>query len=372
MTNGEVVVAGLDAAAGVVRVQRIDANDRVVADRAVLTNVAGSTDAEIKVSANPTEGVAVTWRGLRAGKLVRQLVVLGPDLAPRGEPTDVSAASCATTDAVWLSDGKAAIARSWKGATRKVELPKEEDSSLLCGASHAFALIESEDRTGIVPLSFGDAPRAPLTVLRESEFGDDEQRELAEYTVGEDVGIVRLGMSGTIGVREITKGALGPLRKLKTSIPKDDDVVAVDASPKVLVIVFTQDVSSACPSASGSIVASTKVSALRVDRQTFEESTVEISPGRCEHEVGPFFTGVVGDGVSVAWTERTGGLGRARAPIAGLAHVVLAQAGNATLARIEQAVDALVDAGCDGTRCYAAALVPGDAGAASSVRVLRY
>ena len=146
----------------------------------------------------------------------------------------------------------------------------------------------------------------------------------------------------------------------------------MDASPKLLVIVYTED---ATPEADAEAPhpaegACTKVAALRVDRQTFEESTVELSPGRCGHEVGPFFTSAVGDAVSVAWPERTGGAGQARAPIVALAHAQVGLGSPPKLARIEQAADALVEAGCDGTSCFAAALVRKDG--ERSVRILRW
>ena len=367
--NGDVVVAGLDVPAKAIRVQRIDAKDVVVTDQVVLTDVAWSTDSDLKLVAHPKDGVAVTWRGLRGGKLVRQLAVLGPDLAPKGEPIEVSSASCATRDAVWSSDGAHAFARAWSGASTKIDLPKDKDASLLCGATRAFAVLDDDGHTSVLPLG-PDASR-PLTVVRESDFGDDEQRELAEYTVGDDVGFVRLGGSGAVAVRDFTGGSLGPLRKLRSAIPKDDDVVAVDASSKLLVVVYTQDASSTCPA--GDNAGATKVTALRVDRTSLEESTVELSPGRCGHEVGPFFTGVLGDDVSVAWAERSGGAGKARAPITALAHATVTTKGAPSPGRIEQPADALVDAGCDGTRCFAVALarrgtpdVPGVA------KVLRY
>ena len=367
--NGDVIVAGLDVAAKAIRVLRIAAKDEVVGDEVALGDVEWSTDSDLKVVAHPKEGAGVTWRGLRGGKLVRELALLGADLAPRGEPTEVSAASCATRDAVWFSDGSHAVARPWSGPPSKIELPKDKDASLLCGTSRAFAVLDDEDRTSI--LALGTDARAAVTVVRESDFGEDEQRELAEYTAGEDVGFVRLGMSGAVAVRELSGGTLGALRKLKTAIPKDDDVVAVDASAKVLAIVYTQDASSACPA--GDSAVATKVTVLRVDRATFEESTVELSAGRCGHEVGPFFTGVLGDGVSVAWAERAGGAGKARAPIAGLAHARLMPSGAASVGRIEQAGDALVDAGCDGTTCHAVVLARRDTpDAPGFAKVLRY
>jgi hypothetical protein len=376
----DVVVAALDVAAKTVRVQRFGPRDDVIAEGIALDDVSWSTDAELKVVAAP-EGVGVTWRGLRSGNLVRQLVILGPDLKRRGAVTDVGAASCATGDALWFSDGARVLARPWKGAEARLDLPKDKDASLLCGRHEAFALIEEEETTSLLRLG-GEAGSA-VTVMRERDFGEDDQRELAPYTVGDDVGFVRLGMSGALALREVTGGTLGPLRKLKTALPKDDDVVAVDASPRVAVIVYTEDVSekqAQTPEQDptlppDALAVCTKVVALRVDRQTFEESTVELSLGRCGYEVGPFFTGVVGEAVEVSWAERSAAASGARSLIVGIAHVLVAPAGTPQLSRIEQPSDALADAGCDASGCRLAALIRregGDAMSPNVVKILRY
>jgi hypothetical protein len=391
--QGDVVVAGLDVAASAIRVQRISAKDEIVADRTVFDGAKWSSESELKM-VPAAGGVAITWRGLRGGKLVRQLLVLGPDLAPKGDPTEVAAASCATRDALWYTDGKRVHARPWVGPTTRSELPKDKDAALVCGAHRAFALLDEDDGTSIVILGNdardggagdggtrdgGAAHAAPTQLLKEAEFGDDDQRERSDYTVGDDVGVVRLGVSGAVTLREVKAGAPGPSHKLKTTIPRDDDVVAVDASPRAVVIVFTEDVGDACPNANdaGSTgAASTRVKALRIDRTTFEESIVELSPGMCGREVGPFFTGALGDTVSVAWVERVPVAGKARAPVAGLAHRVVPAAGPpGELARSDQPADALVDAGCDGARCYAVALARRegmDAMVPGLARVIRY
>lgn len=367
--HGDVVAAGLDVRARAIRVQRISDKDEVLADRTVFEGVAWSSESELKV-VPAAAGAAVTWRGLRNGKLVRQLAVLGPDLAPIGNVVDVAAASCATRDAIWFTDGKRVHMRPWSGAPARFELPKDKDAALVCGSHRAFALLDDEEGTSMV--TFGGAPvekadkaekadktdAGAMPLLKEADFGEDDQRERSEYTVGDDIGVVRLAASGMISVREVRGGAPGPLHKLKTAIGRDDDVVAVDASPRVVVVVFTEDVSDACAKdGSAPTVGSTRVKALRIDRTTFDESVVELSPGMCAREVGPFFTGAQGDGVAVAWVERVPIAGQSRAPIAALAHRLVPAAGPAPeLARIEQPADALVDAGCDSTRCYAVAL----------------
>lgn len=370
--NGEVVVAGLDVPSNAIRVQRFDEKGAVLADRVALDDVKWSTDSDLKVAAGG-DAVAVTWHGLRQNKLVRQLVMLGSDLTRKVDPTEVSSAYCATKDAVWFANDTTATARSWNGERTRFPLPKDKDASLYCSTHRAFGVIEEEDKTSIVPLVAGGAP---VVMVKEGDFGEDDQRELSEYNVGDEIGVVRLGLSGSIVVRETTDGGAGMLRKLKSTIGHDDDVVAVDATSKVVVIVYTEDVSSSCPKqGDNDTPVSTRVQALRVDRATFEESTVELSPGRCGAEIGPFFTGPLGDDVSVAWVERGTGLGKARAPILGLSHASVAHAGTPALAKIEQVADAIADAGCDGARCYAAALVrrdDNDAMTAGYVRVLRW
>lgn len=385
--HGDVVVAALDVAARAIRLQRISDKDEIVVDRTIFDGVAWSSESELKV-APAAAGVAVTWRGLRAGKLVRQLLILGADLAPIGSVHDVSAASCATRDAIWFTDGRRVHTRPWTGRPARFDLPKDKDAALVCGVHRAFALLDEDDGTSLVAfggasLPSGDggadagAPRA-MRLLTESEFGEDDQRERPEYTVGDDVGVVRLGVSGAMALREVHDGIPGSLHKLRTVIPRDDDVVAVDATPRVVVIVFSEDVSDACAKDGGSTatVGSTRVKALRVDRATFEESIVELSPGVCAREVGPFFTGAQGDSVSVAWVERVPIAGKSRAPIAALAHSLVPPSGPAPgLGRVEQAADALVDAACDGTRCYAVALARRagmDAMVPGLAKVIRY
>jgi hypothetical protein len=321
------------------------------------------------------------------------MLVLGPDLAPveKGQPINVAASSCATQDALWFTDGARVHVRPWSGKPQRFELPKDEDASLVCGAHRAFALLDEDEGTSLVLLGGngasgasdggardgGASAKGAIVLLNESDFGEDEQRERSEYTSGDDVGVVRLSVSGAVTLREVRAGSPEPIRRLKTIIPRDDDVVAVDASPRAAVIVFTEDVSDACPKEGPSpTMASTRVKALRIDRATLEESVVDLSPGTCGREIGPFFTSALGDDVSVAWVERVPVAGKPRAPITGLVHRSV-RAGGETgeLARAEQPADALVDAGCDAVRCYAVALArqPGMDGMVPGLaRVIRY
>jgi len=392
--KGEVFVAALDVGAKAIQVQRIGSDDAVSQQRKVLDGVAWSTDSDLRVSVGGGS-VVVVWRGLRGGKLVRQFVVLGTDLAPRAEPTDVAAASCVTRDALWSTDGTHVRHWPWAGKPSHGSFPKDHDAVLVCGATQGFALLDEDRGTSVVALTpspsaaldasarvpdasarAGLVLGAPVPLLTEADFGEDEQRERADFTVGDELGVVRLGASGAIAMRTLVAGAPGPLRKLRTLIPRDDDVVAVDASAKAVVVVFTEDVGEACAS-DGAVVASVKVRALRIDRATLEESTLELSPGACGREVGPFFSGAVGESVSIGWVERVPVTGKARAPVGALRHLRVPASGAvvAQAARIEQNADALVDAGCDAERCYAVALArrPGaDVMVPGFARVLRY
>lgn len=372
-TDGDVLLAGLDVSAKAIRLLRIGRADEIRAQGVVFDDVKWSSDADLKVISAGAGGAAITWRGLRGGKLGRSLVTVGSDLTRKAPPVDVNGPSCATRDAIWFTDGKRAHARAWGGATIDVDLPRDKEASLVCGATRAWAFLDEDDGTAFFPLAALDGGRATtVSLLREADFGDDEQRERSEYTAADDLGVVRLAASGALAFREVKDGAVGPLKRPRSKVPHDDDVVAVDASSKALVVVYTRDASGGCPDGQASM----KVSAVRIDRSSGEESTFELSTGTCDREAGPFFTGAVGDGVSVAWVERIPVAGNPKAPIAALAHAFVPASGVAqTVKRIDVAADALVDAGCDAERCYAAALErwPGTDGMVPGpVKVLRY
>ncbi|MBS2018943.1 MAG: hypothetical protein JST00_39115 [Deltaproteobacteria bacterium] len=385
--NGDVIVAALDVPLKALRVQRIDAKDAIVKERTILEgSIVWSSDAELKM-APAAGGVVITARGLTA-KRSGQLVVLGADLAPKGDVMDVAPSTCATELALWSTDGTHVRARPWTGKPAYGSLPKEKDVAFTCGTHRAFALLDEDNGTSVSVLTAGGADAGvpaeggvqiapPVPLLVDSEFGEDEQRERSDYTVGDDLGVVRLASSGLVAVRELSGATAGPLHKLKTQIPRDDDVVTVDASAKSLVVVYTQDASEGCTGDGGPPMASTKVMALRVDRKTWEETTVELSPGMCGREVGPFFTGAIGDAIRVGWVERAPVRGKSQAPVVALAHRSVPAAGDLAvpLARIDVSADALVDAGCDAERCYAVALArrPGaDVMVPGFARVLRY
>ena len=75
----------------------------------------------------------------------------------------------------------------------------------------------------------------------------------------------------------------------------------------------------------------------------------------------------------VAWAERASRPEKSSAPVTGLAYRALEE--GATTVRIAQTADAIADAGCDESRCYAVALVrePGSDGMKpEAMKILAY
>ncbi len=382
--SSDVVVVGLDVASKAIRLQHVGASGEVKADRTVLEDVAWSSDADLKLFAS-AGGTSLVWRGKHHGKQGRTLVLLGADFTPRAgqKPIEVGAASCATQDAFVHADGKKIAAQLFASgaAAGAVDVPRDREVALACGAHRAFVVLEHDDGAdlGVAETTAGDAGSISLApavatkpLLREGELGD-EARERAEYVVGDELGVVRLSSGGALAWRETKDGKPGRLTKLKTTIPQDDDVVAVDASPRIVTVVYTEETEAGCPAGSSP---KAKVMALRIDRATAADSVVELAAGSCGREIGPFYLAAAGDAVNVAWVERVPTAGKARPPIAALAHALVPVEGTAKgVARIDVEADALADAGCDATQCYAAALVrnPGTDGMVPGpITVLRY
>ncbi len=175
-------------------------------------------------------------------------------------------------------------------------------------------------------------------------------------------------------------------RRLKHALSEDDDIVAVDGDPASTIVVFTREAADAC---AGSESGALTVRALRVDRKTGEESPATLAPAECDGNPGAFWIGAAPGGPVVAWSRR-----RARpppnvAPIDSLVYRVLESDHPSTSesalslrssvrtreGRVAVDADALVDAGCDETGCFAAALVRGpdnDGGRPESIRALVY
>jgi hypothetical protein len=373
------IVAGLVVADGVVRAMGlVDGKPAWATD--VLSGVTWAPDAELHAQATSDGGVALVWRGPRAGKTGRALVLLGPRGELRGDPTEVGAAFCATADGLaWIdtrtSGPTRVLARRLGDAAGRevLTVSADRDPALVCGDHVVVVLGDGDDdltATAFVP---GAAAKPRVVAIRDSDFGDDDEREHDAYTLGDDLGLVRVGSSGAVSLRELPHdGAPTPWRRLKQTIPPDDDIVAVDGDAEATFIVFTHDADDACPGI-GSTAES--VSALRVDRKTGAESLLALAPADCERSPGPFWIAATAPGgTTIAWVERTTKLAPKAAPIGGVALRTLA-AGGTKSRRIELLADAVVDAGCDDRACSIAALVrppEGDGMQPEAVSVFAY
>jgi hypothetical protein len=346
----------------------------------VLASVSWTPDAELHLQ-RAGEGLALLWRGLRGGKSGRTVVLLGPDGKARGEPFAVGAAFCSTEEGgIWVverPDGSSrVVARRWSaGESHDILMVSAEHDppALVCADHTAIVLADGDDGLTAMAVTPGDTavPR-PTLVLRDSDFGDEEERDHEAYSVGDDLGLVRIGAGGSLALREVPRGGVPtPWRRVKRDIPPDDDIVAVDGDEAAVLLVVTHDADVACPGV-GSTAA--VVRALRIDRKTGDERLIDLAPADCAVTPGPFWISHSGEGQVVSWVERRARASADTAPISALAYRVI-RADGVRSGTIDQPADAVAEAGCDGRGCAAAALVRAagaDAMQPSAIRMLRY
>jgi hypothetical protein len=346
-----------------------------------LAPVAWSADAELHLQ-RAGDGLAVLWRGLFRGKSGRTAVLLGPDGSVRGEPFEVGPGFCATSaGAVWVDQAphRAAhvVSRLWSEPAAKdvLVVPADRDPPSIVCAEHAAILLGSDDDDNLTAAHYtpGEAaPAHPVVAIRDADFGDDDERDHDAYSVGDDLGLVRIAGSGAVALREVTRGSPPtPWRRLKRTLPADDDLVAVDGDADDVLIVTTHDSDAACPGVGSTAAA---VRAIRVDRKRGDDTLLELAPADCAVTPGPFWFSSSPAGQIVAWVVRRASGGPDIPPVSGLAYRVVRPEG-VRAGAIDLPADALVDGGCDATGCSVAALVrsPGaDAMQPSSIRVLHY
>jgi hypothetical protein len=371
------VVAGLVAAEGVVRVVALAAG-RPAWTADALRGVAWAPDSELRLQ-GAAAGVAVFWHGLRDGKGSHTMVVLGPHGEGRGDPIEVGTSSCATADGVaWIAPHAhgptRVLARRWAepDVREMVKVPADRDPSLVCGDHQVFVLGDGDDDMTASAFTPGDAAaKLPALVLRTSEFSDDE-REHDPYSVGDDLTIVRVSVSGAVAMRDVRLGGvLTPWRKLRHAVSGDDETVCVDGDRSGTLIVTTHASEDACAGAGST----DGVRAVRVDEKTGEDTVVELSTADCDKAKGPFWVGSVTDGPVVAWVERPAQITpKGAAPIEAVAYRVLRDGGTRE-GRITQAADAVADGGCRDRGCFVAVLerAPGGDGMhPAPIRVFAY
>jgi len=353
-------VAGLVAAAGIVRVQGAPAGAPSWSSDA-LRGVAWVPDAELRMQP-AADGVALMWRGQRDGKNGRTLLVLGPRGEARGNPLEIGAAFCTTLDGIAWIDAHATgptrvRARRWSETSPRemVSVSPDRDPSLVCGDHDVFVLGDGDDdltATAFVP---GDAsPQPPTAAIRDSDFGDDDEREHDAYSIGDDLGLVRIGSSGALAIREVPRGGTPTAwRKLKHAVSGDDDVVAVDGDATAILVVFTHDAADTCPGV-GSTAEGVK--ALRIDRKSGDEALYDLAAPDCDRSRGPFWIAAAPGSPVVAWVERGATLAPGAPPIAGVGFRVMRP--DATAAgRVDLKADVVADAGCNASGCAVAALL---------------
>jgi len=350
------VVAGLVAAKGLLRVVGWPHEGPAWTTDA-LTGVAWTADAELRL--DPAgDGIAVVWHGSFGGRPTHTVVLLGSRGEPRGAPVEVGGSSCATAAGlVWLDaapHGPAhARARTWGDATVHdvAIVPSDRAASVLCGDNDAFLLGDGDDDLTSTTFSPEERQAAPPTVvIRDSDFGDDDERDHRAFTTGDTLGLVRVSGSGAIALRDVSRSGASPWRRLKHKIGPDDDVVAADGDGATTLVVFTHDVDEACEG--GSTAERARV--LRADRAAGQDALFDLARADCRVARGPFWVAGASGGAFVAWVERSGGAGPGSAPIEAIA---FGAAGGASPAgRMDLAADAVVQGGCDGD-CWAAALV---------------
>ncbi len=383
--GGTTVIAGLDAGAGVIRVVGT-ADGQPTWSSVALTDVAWTPDAELSLQA-AHGGIVLVWRGRRGGdasvgpmKTARTLVSLGPHGEVQGTPAEIGPGFCVTDAGVaWIesrgSGDARVMARAWSDAAVKQvgSVAADRAPALACGDRDVVVLGDGDDDVTMGWLTPGEpSVQSSGVAIRDADFGDDEERDHDAYTVGDRLGILRIGSSGALALRDVTRGAApSPWHRLKHTVPADDEVVAVDGNDEATVIVYTEDADDACPGVGSNAEA---VHALRVVRATGAESVFDLAPADCQRAPGPFWIASTPLGQAVGWVERIAKASPATAPIGG-ASIRLLTSGGVQSRHIERASDALVDGGCDVRGCFLAALErPADADGMQpeSVAVLPY
>ncbi len=378
--SGGNVVAGLVAADGVVRVTRVADDGSTVWTTDALPGVSWGMDAELGALAAGNDA-AIVWRGPHDGSSTRALLVLGRDTGElQGPPVDIGSSFCGTSDGfAWLETqpgGRTRVrARRWSEASVSDVggLAPERDASLVCGDHAVLVLGDGEDDLTLTSFLPGDAKVQPSVVaIRDSDFGDDDEREHDAYSVGEDLGLVWVGGSGTLMLRDVPRTGLPTRwRRLKHAVGEDDDVVAVDGDAESTFVVYTHGVDDACPELSST---ATSVRVVVANRAAGTDARFELAAPSCDRSPGPFWIAPAPGGTVVAWVERATRLASDAAPIVGVALRRFSE-GTVRASQIELAADAVVDAGCDERACFLAALLrpqDNDGMAAAPVRLIPY
>jgi hypothetical protein len=357
---GDVIVAGLVVATRSITASRLDASGKASWTHVVVPEVAWSADAELH--AWPVAaGAAIVWRGPAGKKSGHVALVLAPDGHVVDGPMDVGSLVCATGEGLAWSEGgpggttRVRLRSYSPGAHDETGPALSEDFSLTCGDRLAYAVVEGDEAspTRVYAIGGGNGPGA-FASIASSALGRDEERDLFPWVDGDALGLVRIANGGEVQAADVHAAGVSLIHADRARVAPEDDVVGVDADPRQVVLVTTHDATEQCPNGRGGA----SVSALRIPRGGGPGGLAPllIAPSACDRDVGPFWTNTLGGSLVVAWAERASRPEKKKsAPITGIAFRALVEGG--ATGRVEQAADAIADAGCDGVRCYAVALV---------------
>ncbi len=323
----------------------------------VLSGVSVGPNVELKVFP-AADGAVVVYRGVREGRSFTEAVLVDARGQIPGPAFEAGPAACATDDALaWMGHPSAGAANvlglGWLAVggrlppTKLGSVPNERDPALVCGQKTVFALGDGEQDT---TLTTSLVPSRAKPILRDRDFADEE-REHDTFVVDDTLGLVRVGQSGSISLRDV--GAeISPWHGLGARLTAADDVVAVDGDSETTTLIFTRDDDQGCDGPSAP-----SVHAIRFAKKTLSEASFDLAPSSCGRELGPFWTGSLGDSFVVAWVERASLRAPGDPPIAALVYRTISSGGLGELRRVARPSDEMVDAGCDKNRCYAVALV---------------
>jgi hypothetical protein len=357
--TGATMLAGLVAARGAVAVTALDDRGKSTWSVDVLSGVS-STNAELR--AFPAgDGVVVVYRGRREGRSVTEAVAVSSDGSVSGPVIEAGPLACATDGALaWVTLSKGGPSRvmsapwGWGPISDLSLVPPDRDPMLVCGARTIFAFGDGERDTTIVRLP---GAQGPSVVMRERDFRDDE-RQHDTFVTGDTLGLVRVGQSGAVSVREIGSESVGPWHPFVARLLEGDDVVAVDGDRNASIVVFTKDDGGGCDGPGAP-----SVHALYRSNEPEVERKFDLAPAECGTDAGPFWTGAVGGSFVVGWVERASTRTPGEAPIRGFAFQTIAATGVGELRRLSRPADEMVDAGCNKDHCYAVALATEETGA---------
>lgn len=373
-TAGDTLVAGLVVADAAIAVTALAPDGTTRWTRPLITGVAWGANSALSVLTSGDRAVVV-WRGAREGQQVTVAATIMADGTAASDPFPVGPAACTTSsDLAWIEHGTKGTwvvktrALSGRVAKPALTLPEDREPALLCTPHAVLAFGDGDDDVTLSTTADAVAAR-PVRVIQDAEFRGDDERGHEVYAVSDVVGLVRIGLSGSVATREVRERHPGPWRRFGRKLGEADDLTLVDADATQALLAFTHDTGG--PEGGGR----TSLEGFLWERGGTREESVQLAPPDGTYERGPFWSGAVPVGIVVAWALRGVRADAGQAPVLGLAYRTVSLGALGDLHRIARPADDLVDAGCDDSRCYAVALTRAaneDGGQPEALAVLAY